>query len=1626
MSTKRSTICLNMIVKNEAHIIHQTLQNLTDLIHFDYWVIGDNGSTDGTQRIIQDYFKMKKIPGELYTDSWVDFGHNRSEALKKAYNKTDYVFIFDADDSIHGKPNIPKHLNLDSYSFTFGHSSTIQYVRVLLVNNRRKWKFVGVLHEYIAIDEPGETTQALLSGDYFVVSGRSGARNNDPKKYYKDAMVLEKAYYKAIEEKNDISNRYVFYCAQSFRDAGMPKEAIEWYIKTIGANGWAEERYYACLELFDLHSKIEQPEKGFYYIVEAHKFSKSRVEATRILIQHYCSRDMHDIAYSYYRLIQDYYENHSMTDNMSLKLFCRNLDYDFFLPYFMIIVSEKTRNYETGVKMYDMLFKKKTIIGEWWMKNLFFNLQFFLDKVDKTKYPHFFDDMKDFLKIIILEKGIVIDHNLLLIFQRFGLDLTEFNVISPDKNTDSSNEVSNKVLIFAGFGGELWNQTYMNTHSLGGSETAVVNLSRCLPKHLDIYVGGNVLEEQVDNITYVNMINLPQLVKNNKFHTIIISRYISFFELFPYYSSKQVFTWAHDTVLSNYGCGINDKAILAKWNTHITGVVCLTEWHKQHFEGIYPELKNKIRLINNGINLSIFPKVSQKKTNSFMYSSCSERGLMRILQMWPLILEKMPDATLNISSYNDFPHNDDEHKMNDIVQKYDNITHLGKLTQSQLYKRMADTEFWLYPTNWPETSCITALEMLENQVICIYYPIAGLVNTLGDYGIPIQPGQEIETLTSLTNEKKSEIRQRGKEYADRCSWQHRATIWQNMIIQKWDTIKKPIWAIFYGPVFGINAMKDYFLNLNPDNIYDMIFTSDIEYMKTIHPVKITLPHIIHNSTVFDLFPTTEIELLNTEPLCYQYRLEELLKHHKMFPLAKLYDYSLSNIKILHINGIYDVTHLPYTTHPEEIRILSDIHTNTDYEYDFGILVSGTSDKPNIDSSPRRRQKIVRTMLNNGYSVNIICGWGIERDRELAKCRIILNIHGQLHEEDDPPLVRTTRIFEHIRCDRLLKSGFNIWSEDSDYLEDAFIKAYPNLRISKYDDFMDVNKMKNSLTYFELLMGGSVKSKITLQTTTPPTVDPSTTMISDNNKNTTNNNQTLMLDINKNDNQDSVVINQQHTKNASKKNNYCFIHSCHIKEIGIDRLRSFVELINRTGLIDKLEKVFIVNIGEPIVKGTFGDLYDIDNYSTNPQLYEIPTLQKMSYFASDNPNCNILYLHTKGISHMKSTPRYNNINDWINMMTYFLVEKHTACLVKLTRGFDTVGCNYYDQHDGIPNHYSGNFWWSSTNYLSTLSFDVTNKTDTEMWLCKNRPKYYSCHQSPIDHYMSAYPLDKYATINDIQLDLKVVKRKRKIIDCFIFYNELALLKYRLTLLNDYVDYFVISEATHTHIGKEKPLNFEQNKHMFSDFMHKIIYVVVDDFPHKYPECDIDQGQQWKNEKFQRNCIRRGIDSIKDQLIPDDILLINDLDEIVDPSMLQKALKGEVDITYNILEMDFYYYNLNTQLDHKWWQSKAITYGKLIELNLTCDEVRFGNWLPIIHKGGWHLSYFGDAHFISNKLQNFTHQEHNTVKMTDPDIIAEKIKQHKHLFSDNVQCIHVKTEDNTYLPPMYDVYLHNFHE
>ena len=112
----RPRICLNMIVRDEAHIIHELAAAVAP--HIDSWVIVDTGSTDGTQEIIRRLMAERGIPGQLHERPWRNFGHNRSEALALAQGRGDYIWVMDADDAVVGNIDFTG-LTADAYAMRF-------------------------------------------------------------------------------------------------------------------------------------------------------------------------------------------------------------------------------------------------------------------------------------------------------------------------------------------------------------------------------------------------------------------------------------------------------------------------------------------------------------------------------------------------------------------------------------------------------------------------------------------------------------------------------------------------------------------------------------------------------------------------------------------------------------------------------------------------------------------------------------------------------------------------------------------------------------------------------------------------------------------------------------------------------------------------------------------------------------------------------------------------------------------------------------------------------------------------------------------------------------------------------------------------------------------------------------------------------------------------------------------------------------------------------------------------------------------------------------------------------------------------------------------------------------------
>ena len=147
--------------------------------------------------------------------------------------------------------------------------------------------------------------------------------------------------------------------------------------------------------------------------------------------------------------------------------------------------------------------------------------------------------------------------------------------------------------------------------------------------------------------------------------------------------------------------------------------------------------------------------------------------------------------------------------------------------------------------------------------------------------------------------------------------------------------------------------------------------------------------------------------------------------------------------------------------------------------------------------------------------------------------------------------------------------------------------------------------------------------------------------------------------------------------------FVFLHSCTLSEGNTNILKEILETIHSSGLIDDIDRVWIVNHGVSVnlTDPSFG--FEVShkvfllNFSSDTSRFEIPTMRLMQRFSSDIVALQqrghfqhvvgagqILYLHTKGVSYSIDP---QSISDWRRLMTYFLVKKQKNCFHLLHLG-----------------------------------------------------------------------------------------------------------------------------------------------------------------------------------------------------------------------------------------------------------------------------------------------------------------------------------------------------------------------
>ena len=139
-----------------------------------------------------------------------------------------------------------------------------------------------------------------------------------------------------------------------------------------------------------------------------------------------------------------------------------------------------------------------------------------------------------------------------------------------------------------------------------------------------------------------------------------------------------------------------------------------------------------------------------------------------------------------------------------------------------------------------------------SEVICLYYPLAGLVDTIGEYGIKVNQGEEIETILKLNEDDKNNLRKKGKEYALNCSWKNRSERWEEILY-----LNKKKWVFYCSVHFETRMIQQYIENLNYKYLeYNILLLNKKDILLRENPHKITFVYEIFDKSIFKELPNS--------------------------------------------------------------------------------------------------------------------------------------------------------------------------------------------------------------------------------------------------------------------------------------------------------------------------------------------------------------------------------------------------------------------------------------------------------------------------------------------------------------------------------------------------------------------------------------------------------------------------------------------------------------------------------------------------------------------------------------------------------------------------------------------------
>lgn len=341
-----------------------------------------------------------------------------------------------------------------------------------------------------------------------------------------------------------------------------------------------------------------------------------------------------------------------------------------------------------------------------------------------------------------------------------------------------------RILFWTGYAKAKWNKGTWENNGIGGSEYCVIKLADYLDTEgYDVTITGDVYDGNWYGVEYKHHTNLKQ---GDHYDVVIAINYIHYhkhLEELNITFDKNIF-WLHNEEPFRWYKGgvIEDiKSELDK----IDVIVGVSRFHaniiKDKLKALnytHPKNDTYIRFIDNAIDLNDYTNLNKvdKIKNRIIWTSSPDRGLELILNNWDDWKQQVPDLSLEICCP---PYALDWFKR-DITELKD-VNWRGSLDPKALKHEIMKAEWWVYQSDYTETYCISALEMMMGNVKIITNSPGNL-----EYLVTNARGTIVRDNLSVidiikNNKVFSSKTVKAREWAEKQNWYERIDDWKRLI-----------------------------------------------------------------------------------------------------------------------------------------------------------------------------------------------------------------------------------------------------------------------------------------------------------------------------------------------------------------------------------------------------------------------------------------------------------------------------------------------------------------------------------------------------------------------------------------------------------------------------------------------------------------------------------------------------------------------------------------------------------------------------------------------------------------------------------------------------------------------------